>query len=153
MYGRGRRTCRRRRIAKELGLRVFMRADNKRFLIILACLLIGVPAIDIAVKWSRNAIQQLRFDLVTVGMSEAEAIRLTGHDSFARTAEVFRLTDHDPLASTNNTRKIVVTREIVVWKHQSLFETIFPPNSAECQFINIETGTVVGTGVGGLSFK
>lgn len=78
-----------------------MRADNKRFLVILACLLIGVPMLDVAVKWSRNAIQQLRFNLVTTGMSEADAIRLTGHDSFAHTVEVSRLTGHDAFASTN----------------------------------------------------
>ncbi len=62
LVGRGRRTRRRIRIAKELGLRVFMRADNKRFLVILACLLIGVPAIDVAVKWSRNGCR--RYELL-----------------------------------------------------------------------------------------
>jgi len=108
-----------------------MRADNKRFLIILACLFIGFPVVDVAVKWSRNAILQLRFDQVVVGMSEAEAIRLTGHDAFARTSNM---------------------KEIMVPVHQSLFETFFPPPSVDSQIVTIETGRVVGVASRGMNF-
>jgi len=99
-----------------------MTNEGKRFVVILVCTFIGFVVLDVVVKCARNALVDWRIDHVRIGISEAEAIRITGEY---------------PFDASNGGRKIVVK------DRSGVLDLIVGQNSYVVRTILLDGGKVV----------
>ena len=100
-----------------------MKQESKRFAVILICTAVGFVVLDGVVKFAWNTIEERRVNHVCVGMTEADAIRVTGHEPFALTNGV---------------------KEIMVLDHESVFDMlVLQKMTSAGRTIRIESGRVV----------
>ena len=115
-----------------------MTKETKRFLVILLCTALVLIGADLAVQLVRNQVEAWRFRRVQPGMSEAQAIKLTGVRPYEDTiVESTFVNGNQANFVTNRLRSIAQP-----W-HASLLVTLFERHRADpIQRIIIETGRV-----------
>lgn len=101
-----------------------MRPETTRFILILACTCAAFLVADVSVKWVRNGVEDWRMGRVSSGMTEAEAVRVTGHPA---------------IVVSNGVKQIAFA------VHKSLLETLFSNGGSSSRIIIIQDGRVSET--------
>ena len=98
-----------------------IRPDTSRFIVILVCTFVIFVVADVTIKWIRNGIEDWRMGRVSSGMSEAEAVRVTGHPAIVLSNGI---------------------KQIAFAVHESLFETLLSRSGSSARIIIIQDGRV-----------
>ena len=100
-----------------------MKYETKRFFVILAITTVSVFILDGLVKWTRNLLEDRVIDQIKIGMTEAEAVKITGKEAIPAKSD---------------------KRDILVLYHDSILDYLFlQKTTSSGRTIKIESGKVV----------